>query len=759
MLVGTVAAVFSAALAAAAWVAPAHAGPAAETGLRFTSSGYDGAGFVNVLAVSPYADRTGSVPLVAGGDVAGPLTSGNGGEDWQVADRGLTSDQDSHVAALAFVPGSAGIVYAATGDNVTSGSLFVSRNFGASWQRQSSTLWFNGGNDDLMNYTGAALEHPRSTGRLIVADGAGRVWAATYHDGVRRSADSGASWPASALTTAPPLDLGNGVNLGTRHYLRGLAQDPTRPDTLYAASFGRGVFASTDATRDMTFRPLTGGPLFPEEMVVVGGKLYVAAQRDGVWRYDPSTSRWTSLNAGTLATGAGGSYWESVAGYRDRASGRTVLYVGCARPVGGNSVYKSTDGGAHWTSVTTAASVHDTYLGSSTVWWQLAANPSARMDGGSFVAAQLVVDPVDPAVVYVAGRAGVWKTTDSGGNWYPATRGMGLTVSDAVTADPSAPSDLYVATTDWVFITSPDHLATVAQNRPASSAADRSGSSAKDVAVRSGTSTVYVGAGARDTNESGEVWSNPDPLHSRTWTDEGLSDATGGNRVQCVTTRTGDVVIAGVEEGSSTFGGVAGGGGIWRESAGVWTKTSPPGLLGAGLGQRCIFASAPGSPVLYVYDRGSGIWRSSDSGKPGTWTLIYARRSTVGNHAGYLATDPTTPGRLYASVDDGTVAGVLRFDNADTSTAATTVLGSFAHPGALAVGPRGALYVHVPPTSAAPATLYRSTDGGATFSVVSDAHYQQAAARVNAMSVGADGYVYVVTQGTGVLVGVPTPLG
>jgi photosystem II stability/assembly factor-like uncharacterized protein len=58
------------------------------------------------------------------------------------------------------------------------------------------------------------------------------------------------------------------------------------------------------------------------------------------------------------------------------------------------------------------------------------------------------VDPVNPTVMYVAMRDGLFKSTDAGGTW--KSSGKGLRNLAAVTVHPKQPSEVYVATTDGV---------------------------------------------------------------------------------------------------------------------------------------------------------------------------------------------------------------------------------------------------------------------------------------------------------------------
>ena len=64
------------------------------------------------------------------------------------------------------------------------------------------------------------------------------------------------------------------------------------------------------------------------------------------------------------------------------------------------------------------------------------------------------VDPVNPKVMYVAMRDGLYKSTDGGETWKPV--GKGLRNLAAVAVSPKQPTEVYVATIDGVVHRSSD---------------------------------------------------------------------------------------------------------------------------------------------------------------------------------------------------------------------------------------------------------------------------------------------------------------
>jgi photosystem II stability/assembly factor-like uncharacterized protein len=66
----------------------------------------------------------------------------------------------------------------------------------------------------------------------------------------------------------------------------------------------------------------------------------------------------------------------------------------------------------------------------------------------------LVIDPLNPATLYMAGCQGVFKTIDGGTSWNPANTGLTVSVCiDALAINPQNSAVLYVAISDTVFTT------------------------------------------------------------------------------------------------------------------------------------------------------------------------------------------------------------------------------------------------------------------------------------------------------------------
>ncbi len=691
--------------------------------LRFRPSGIDGAGFQNVVAVDPFHKGV----VLLGADVAGFHRSEDYGDTWALANDGLSTLPQLRIASIAFSKTQPNRVYAACGSQFGGGGFLISRDGGKRWEVRSRTPQFSGGNNTRV--PGLPREHPRSTGNLVALDETnGVIYAATFRNGVMRSADEGKTWTTLGLDGK---------------FCRGLALDPEDADVLYVAVYQDRVHKITGARGGKpALAALPASPATNEELLFVGKTLYSAAGKSGVFASDDSGATWRQVGKNVLKTD--GPTWYSLDGYIG-ANGQATLFVGANEgPRSGNgrraSVFRSADGGATWTPLTLdPARIHRTVAGpKGEPWWLLEHRAGMAMGGPAYHPAQIVIDPADRRRVFVAGRSGAWRSADGGDNWYPVVKGLGVTICRAVLADPGVPGRVFVANTDWAVIASRDHLARVRQNRP-----EGGGSVGFDLAIdateRPGR--VYAALGTRDTNEQGEIFSNPSPETGAPWTSEKLSEAAGGKRpvgIAAGRVAAKTVLLAAVEAG-----------GVWRkEAGGAWQPVNRRAMTAPSPSRQSFFAWPAGGSVVYHDDPASGIWRSNDAGR--TWMLLW-RKPSPREMTSALVVDPADASRLYVSAEDG----LYRLDGADKGSVEggavrVTKLEAMARPGPLAMDARGTLYVAPQPAPGAPGGLFASADQGMTWRHVG--HFSGFPFR---LSVGPDGFAYVALNGNGVVVGAP----
>jgi photosystem II stability/assembly factor-like uncharacterized protein len=111
------------------------------------------------------------------------------------------------------------------------------------------------------------------------------------------------------------------------------------------------------------------------------------------------------------------------------SSGRLLFAgcYGCVRDLDGHyaTIIRSTNGGSSWESVTTPANLDYHVVGSGERWIMADGKPGYMLGAFDAVASQLVVQPSrdgesDDTIVLMAGRGGLWRSTDAGDTWSPA---------------------------------------------------------------------------------------------------------------------------------------------------------------------------------------------------------------------------------------------------------------------------------------------------------------------------------------------------
>ena len=188
-----------------------------------------------------------------------------------------------------------------------------------------------------------------------------------------------------------------------------LVADPDHPGTVYAGTYGSGVWKSSDGGGHWS--PTPEGPgAFVGSLAVSSGRVW-AAGSSGLFVLTEGAAGWRSVGAAPdgvykvavdptnpdriwVLGGSKGAVWrsEDAGGHWERLLhfrfGLADLAVAATTPptvyAGGDGLYISTDTGATWRQ----ASPFDAYL--------------------------LVLDPEDAKTLYVRTSNGIWKTTDQG---------------------------------------------------------------------------------------------------------------------------------------------------------------------------------------------------------------------------------------------------------------------------------------------------------------------------------------------------------
>jgi photosystem II stability/assembly factor-like uncharacterized protein len=278
--------------------------------------------------------------------------SAAGGGIWKTIDAGRTwrsvgDGLPPAIGALAVAPSAPDTIYVGTGQvslryDLTPGrGVFKSTDGGKTWKslglaatHDIGRIWVDPRNPDI-----------------VVVGALGHLFGPNSERGIYRSTDGGKTW-----THALAINDETGVV--------DLAGDPANPSQLYAAAWQTRNYPWLDY-----FEPHAG-------------------PGSGVYRSTDGGVNWTRLAGNGWPTGPLGRIGIAVT---HTAQGARVYATVDSKTEGG--VWRSDDGGGHWTRV----------------------NSDAQVFGNAYFS-RLVVDPRNPDVVYSAGQS-IRRSTDGGKTW------------------------------------------------------------------------------------------------------------------------------------------------------------------------------------------------------------------------------------------------------------------------------------------------------------------------------------------------------
>ena len=565
----------------------------------------------------------------------------------------------------------------------------------------------------------------------------GTLYAGTAR-GVFRSSDGGASWVFSSAGIPP-----------TR--VQTVIVDPKTPSTLFAGTrtppgvASVGIFKSTDSGETWSeanvglFDPVTGfGPVDVDALavspadskVLVAGtdfsELYRSGDGGATWQavtfggataglqttsivFDPKTpgNVYAASTLGFLKSADAGLTWIQFgdAGVPffsiaiDPATPQT-LYAGDAT---GSGVWKSTNGGSHWTTVNVSlpgasgsrppilalavdpshpSTVYAATYGNG-VW--VSTNGAASWTAASMQAsgmrdmqiATLLPAPSPPSTVYAGTYGGgVYESVDGAATWSKADAGLAAAVVPAVLADRSVAGVVYAATSDGVDVSSDAGVTWSDPGAGLPSVAVAALAQAGGAAPRLLAGTL--GSGLYQSADRGATWTPSaglnDPYVSSLAVDPTSSSVvfagtahpfTGSNSERVFKSMDGGATWAqtsldaggfsvdflGVNPGhpAQVFAGSGGASGLFRSLDGGTTwSTIATDVCG---GNSAVAFDAPGSTVYLAGT--TGVCRSADGGA--TWSV-----AGVGGGLAVVSVlvDPSKPGTLYAGASPDLTAGI-----------------------------------------------------------------------------------------------------
>jgi photosystem II stability/assembly factor-like uncharacterized protein len=389
------------------------------------------------LALDPTAPSTIYAGYFAYSGPKGAIyKSTNGGASWDAADAGLTSID---VRVLAIDPVNATTLYTAAGTDA-----FKSVDGGASWtklftfQIANSTIPFPGfGADDAIV---RSLLVDFIDPNVLYAETARTDGGATGDKLVFKSTDGGANWSADI---SPPFGIFGAGDLDGRvtGYMLSMVLDPTDLNTLYVGdTVNLGILKSNDG--GASWSSVWGRTNDPEAsvrvLVIDPTKPTTLYAGTGGSSFEFPLSR----SGGVFKSTDGGASWSS-AGLGDTAV--TVLAIGPANtvyagtgndysaPQGFLGMFKSTDSGASWLPINNGL--------------------AGLFDIRSSISA-LVIDPQNSNILYAGTTGGgVFKSSDGGANWCRFNDGLANLDVRVLAVAPGNPNTLYAGTAGGVFAT------------------------------------------------------------------------------------------------------------------------------------------------------------------------------------------------------------------------------------------------------------------------------------------------------------------
>lgn len=361
-------------------------------------------------------------------------------------------------------------------------------------------------------------------------------------------------------TGSPPANAGRGewtTNGPAGADVEQIAIDPTDPSTIYLATWGSGVFRSTNA--GTTWRPVNEGLADAEVSTIAIDPLdpdtvFAGTEQEEIYRSTNGGRRWQLVFDGSFC-----------------CLGIAELAIDPSNPdriaaaTGGDLTRVSADGGDTWVRINRGLP-HDQssveigpdplstiYIGSEhdgVFRSERTPNGIWFVEGTGFPddtwVMDITIDPTDASVLYAATESGVYTSTDGAASWTAASQGLtdldvlavqtdplisnrvyagtatgGMFVSDdgaaswhpagvpeqtiqAVSAHPRRAGTIYVGTTRGVYKTTDDGASWTSIN------AGLTGVDVEDVAVaRSDPDRVYsAGAGLFRSTDGGNNWSH-----------------------------------------------------------------------------------------------------------------------------------------------------------------------------------------------------------------------------------------------------------
>jgi photosystem II stability/assembly factor-like uncharacterized protein len=292
--------------------------------------------------------------------------------------------------------------------------------------------------DEPTQSIGAIAVAPSDPNIVYVASGEGLQRPdLSVGDGIYKSTDAGKTW----------------THLGLRdgQQIPALAIDPRDPNRVFAAVLGhpyganeeRGVFRSTDGGQSwqkVLYKDQDTGASDVEIDPANPDRVYACLwrARQGPWEDGNS---YGGAAGGVFKSTDGGANWNKLAGglpddlvqaYVAVAPSDTRILYSSLATTHGSAIYRSDDGGGHWSRTTTDA------------------RPSVRIGGGDLAVPK--VDPKNPGVVYTTSTV-TWRSADGGKTWTGIRGAPGGDDYQNIWINPNNPNTILLVSDQGAIVT------------------------------------------------------------------------------------------------------------------------------------------------------------------------------------------------------------------------------------------------------------------------------------------------------------------
>ena len=437
--------------------------------------------------------------------------------------------------------------------------------------------------------------------------------------------------------------------------------DPTNSSRILAASNPLGLLVSTDGGEDWstfgnasdTFFTIVADPTTP-------ATLYAGnTSGSGIFKSTDSGAHWSTINKG-LPGGSGAL--PLVRGFAVDPSHPANLYAGTY----GNGLFRSTDGGLNWSSANGA--MRSNYVAA------IAVGQSSTLLAGTLF-------------------SGVYRSADNAATWTSSEAGIDIAQVTALLADPASPGTVYAATFDGVSKSVDGGGTWLGVNNglpiaPVSALASRSGSPRTLLAAT-------LGSGVWKSTDGGATWTS---------SAQGLTDTFIGSLV--VDPSNSSTVYAGTDHSGTSSQRVF----KSTDGGATWTQTS----LDAGQFPITFIAVnlSNASQVIAISESALGYYQSLDAGK--TWSTITTSASCGGVNTIFFGSS--------ATLSVGGTAGLCRSSDGGKTWTLTPV-GSLSSIETFLIDPSSSSTLYAGASPAVPGGtggVFRSTDGGQTWAALGD---------------------------------------